>query len=422
MARLQFSELKPHSRWESVSKRDWTDWHWQMRSSLTRQLDFESIFHLSAEETEGFESSQGLFQIRTTPYYASLADPGNPCDPIRRIFMPHKNELKDPYQAQLDPLGERRNRPASRIIHRYSDRALFLVTDVCGTYCRYCTRKHFTASDEFLPSETEYQDALKYLHSHTGIREVILSGGDPLTLSDAQLDRVLSDLRKIEHIEIIRIGSRMPVINPFRVTETLAKILRKHAPIFLMSHFNHPRELTLEAKTALTHLVDNGTPVMNQMVLLNGINNDAGVIQALSRRLLVLRVKPYYMFQCDPSFGTDHLRTSVESSLRLQRELWGHLSGLAMPTLALDIPSGGGKTYLVPDFQTSLTAPTAENTEIGSIREFRGWDGVQATYISPPESTMLLPSDAHLYRSEWDELKAAKLSCQESARSETIEA
>ncbi|MBX9765824.1 MAG: KamA family radical SAM protein, partial [Bdellovibrionales bacterium] len=314
---LKFEDVTPGSQWKSVSKRDWSDWQWQMRSSIATLPQFESTFQLSPEERRGF-SSDGLFQIRTTPYYASLANPIDPADPIRRIFMPHEKELSDPYQSMLDPLGERKNRVSPRIIHRYSDRALFLVTDVCGTYCRYCTRKHFTATDEFLPSQAEYTSAIDYIKTHQGIREVILSGGDPLTLSDLQLERILKDLRDIPHVEIIRIGTRMPVINPFRVTEELGKVLRKYAPVFLMSHFNHPRELTKEASVALANLVDNGIPVMNQMVLLNGVNNHAAIVQALSRRLLYLRVKPYYMFQCDPSFGTDHLRTSVESSLRIQ--------------------------------------------------------------------------------------------------------
>lgn len=408
---LQFDPVTPASPWKSVSIRDWSDWQWQMRSSLTTLAQFETTFRLSREERLGFES-HGLFQIRTTPYYASLASPTDPRDPIRRIFMPHEKELKDPFQSMLDPLGEKKNLAAPRIIHRYSDRVLFLVTDVCGTYCRYCTRKHFTATDEFMPSQNEYNEALAYIQRHPGIREVILSGGDPLTLSDGHLERILKDLRKIPHVEIIRLGTRMPVINPFRVTEALSKILRTYAPVFVMSHFNHPRELTAEARLALSNLVDSGIPVMNQMVLLNGVNNDAAIVQALSRRLLYLRVKPYYMFQCDPSFGTDHLRTSVEASLRIQRELWGHLSGLAMPNLALDIPEGGGKTYLVPNFQTA---------QEGSVRKFKGWDGVSAQYISPPDSEMISPSDALKYRKEWEILKDAKLSCQEPEESQTIE-
>jgi lysine 2,3-aminomutase len=274
-----------------------------------------------------------------------------------------------------------------------------LITDICSVYCRFCTRKHFTGQEQAFLRPQEYQEALDYIRSHPGIREVILSGGDPLTVSDAQLDRVLHDLRAIEHVEIIRIGSRMPVVAPMRITENLAKILRAHAPVFMMTHFNHPRELTEEAARALTLLVDHGIPVMNQMVLLNGVNNSPAIIQALSRRLLFLRVKPYYMFQCDPSIGADDLRTSIDDSLQIQRELWGHLSGLAMPVYAVDIPDGGGKTALTPNFEVARGEDR---------RVFEGWDGITAEYVNPDPSRRRLPLDADLYQQEWDELRSAK--------------
>ncbi len=386
----------PHP--QNISPEQWASWTWQLQNSLKNQQDFARQFSLEDSEKRAFEEGSEVFNIRTTPYYASLAH-DHPQDPIRRILMPSDLELQPGRQSLLDPLGERKNNPVSRIIHRYSDRVLFLVTDICSVYCRYCTRKHFTGQDQAFIKAHEYEQALNYIRSHIGIREVILSGGDPLTLSDAQLDRVLGDLRAIEHVEIIRIGTRIPVVCPMRVTEPLVRILRKHKPIFLMTHFNHPRELTAEAKTALELFVDHGIPVMNQMVLLNGVNNHPAIIQALSRRLLYLRVKPYYMFQCDPSEGTDHLRTSVEESLRIQKELWGHLSGLAMPTLSLDIPDGGGKTYLVPDFEVARTAES---------RTYRGWDGVEAEYRNPPPEQSLTPVDAQEYQSEWETLKAGK--------------
>ncbi|MGZ6449775.1 MAG: KamA family radical SAM protein, partial [Pseudobdellovibrionaceae bacterium] len=271
--------------------------------------------------------------------------------------------------------------------------------DICSVYCRYCTRKHFTGQEPAFIKTDEYTEALNYIKAHPGVREVILSGGDPLTVSDAQLDRTLYDLRKIEHVEIIRVGTRMPVVCPMRVSEDLVKILRKHKPVFLMSHFNHPREITAEAAQALELFVDNGVPVMNQMVLLNGVNNHAAIVQALSRRLLYLRVKPYYMFQCDPSRGTDHLRTSIEDSLEIQKELWGNLSGLAMPTLSLDIPGGGGKTYYVPNYEIQASSEK---------RSYRGWDGVDAEYVNPPQESIQKPLDAEVYMEEWQSLKAAK--------------
>ncbi len=380
---------------------NWFDWKWQVRSSLSSLGDFEKAFHLTDEERLGFEKPE--FQIRCTPYYASLASENNPHDPIRKILVPTVRELQPGLQQMLDPLGERANNPAPRVIHRYPDRCLFLVTDFCSVYCRYCTRKHFTATDQSFVRSSEYDQALSYLKSKTGLREVILSGGDPLTLSDSVLDRVLTDLRSIEHIEIIRIGSRMPVVCPMRVTEELVSVIKKHHPVFMMTHFNHPRELTSEAAQALTRMVDAGIPTFNQLVLLNGVNNHPAVISALSRRLMYLRVKPYYMFQCDPSFGTDHLRTSVEDSLSIQRELWGNLSGLAMPNLSLDIPDGGGKAGLTPNFEI-------ERTWNGDIetRVYEGWDGKRAVYVSPSSSTIVKPIDAEVYLREWESLKRAK--------------
>ena len=389
---------KMHQMSELISMQDWQSWTWQLRQSLKKKEDFSRQFKLSESELLAFHSGAELFNIRTTPYYASLCH-NDTNDPIRRILMPTAQELAMGYQAQLDPLAETKNNPAPRIIHRYPDRVLFLVTDICSVYCRYCTRKHFTGQEQAFIKEDEYQQALRYIQSRPGIREVILSGGDPLTLSDGQIERVLSDLRKIEHLEIIRLGSRMPVVCPMRMTNELVTILKKFKPVYLMTHFNHPRELTLEAKAALDLLVDSGIPVMNQMVLLNGVNNHPAIVQALSRRLLYLRVKPYYMFQCDPSRGTDHLRTSLEDSESILRELWGNLSGLAMPNLSVDIPSGGGKVTLTPNFEISRSEQE---------REYRGWDGVTEKYINPSAQQKMLPLDFTEYVNEWEELKNAK--------------
>lgn len=383
----------------NINEDQWMSWAWQLQNASKTQVDFARQFDLTPSEQRGFEEGRELFQIRSTPYYLSLiADDVN--DPVRRMIFPQAQELEMGAQSEADPLGEKRNSPTPRILHRYPDRVLFLVTDMCSVYCRYCTRKHFTGQDQALPKVDEYNAALDYIRSHPGIREVILSGGDPLTLGDRHLDRILTDLRAIEHVEIIRIGTRMPVVCPMRVTAELIAILKKAQPVFLMTHFNHPKELTVEARTALAAFVDNGIPVMNQMVLLNGVNNHPAIVQALSRRLLYLRVKPYYMFQCDPSPGTDHLRTSVDESLALQRELWGTLSGLAMPTLSLDIPNGGGKTTLVPNFLVEHE---------GDLRVYKGWDGVRGEYRNPIKGQTLLPADWQQYDPEWQATKNAKV-------------
>ena len=400
MMAFKFPSVTPRI---SVDPLQWMDWSWQMRKGLKTQGDHAQYFTLTPEEQQGFAQSQNIFRAQTTPYYASLASANNAFDPIRRILMPSSEEFDGPgpVQQMLDPLGERKasNNPTARVVHRYSDRVLFLVTDLCSVYCRYCTRKHFTATDQAFLNSKEYADALDYIRAHKGVREVIFSGGDPLTLSDGIVERILSDVRRIEHIEIIRVHSRMPVVAPMRITDALVQILQKNKPVYLITHFNHPKEITAESAMAVEKLVDHGIPTLNQMVLLNGVNNHPAIIQALSRRLLYLRVKPYYMFQCDPSQGTDHLRTSIEDSLEIQRELWGHLSGLAMPTYIVDIPDGGGKAALTPNFQTA---------QEGRVRNFKGWDGVEAQYVSPEK--IIKPIDAEDYLEEWETLKSGKQS------------
>lgn len=397
MARFVFQKAP---QFDLISSADWNNWQWQLRSSLKSLSDFEKHFVLTEEERSAFFGAESTFNIRTTPYYASLAHKTVSSDPIRQILMPHALEKVPGLQQMLDPLGEKKNNPTPRIIHRYSDRCLLLITDTCSVYCRFCTRKHFTGQEQAFLKAEELEKALEYIRKHPGIREVILSGGDPLTVSDAQLDRVLSSLRMIDHVEIIRIGTRMPVVCPQRITDELVQIIRKNKPVFLMTHFNHPRELTEEAAFALEKCVDHGIPVFNQMVLLNGVNNHEAIVQALSRRLLYLRVKPYYMFQCDPSEGTDHLRNSIEDSLEIQKKLWGHLSGLAIPHYSIDIPHGGGKAYKVPNFEVAHE---------GTRRSFKGWDGVEADYISPEPEKIRKPLDWELYQEEWMQIQNSKL-------------
>lgn len=381
-----------------ITETDWLNPQWQMQNSLRSLADFQRYFNLADDESSVFHESSELFNIRCTPYYAALTQ-NKPHHPVRKILMPNQKELTSENQEMLDPLGEKKNQKSKRLIHRYSDRALLLITDFCSVYCRYCTRKHFTGQDQVLAKKEELDEALTYIKAHPGIKEVILSGGDPLTLSDAVLDRVLFEIRKIEHVEIIRIGSRMPVVCPQRITEDLCKILKKYKPVYFMNHFNHPKEITELAAEKLEMIVDHGVPSFNQMVLLNGVNNHEAIVQALSRRMLYLRVKPYYMFQCDPSQGTDYLRTSIANSLKIQKNLWGHLSGLAMPNLAIDIPDGGGKIYYTPNFETS---------RVENAIHYKGWDGVEGKYVSPPESDIIDPIDAEDYFAEWQSIQNSK--------------
>lgn len=366
---------------ENIEAKDWFNWTWQMKNGPKNRAEFSRYVELTKDESAYFDSSSEIFKARGTPYYLSIAA-HSPA--IRRIIVPRINEFKSGNQEMNDPLGEEVHSPTNRIVHRYPDRVLFLVTDVCSVYCRYCTRKYFTGNDQAFIKSEEYESALTYIKSHSEIKEVILSGGDPLTLSDNKIFQVLKDIRAINHIEIIRIGTRMPVVNPMRVSNELALGMREYGPVFLMTHFNHPKELTFESAEALSKVVDHGIPVFNQMVFLNGVNNHPAIVKALSRRLLYLRTKPYYMFQCDPSMGTDHLRTSIEESEAIQRELWGKLSGLAMPNLSIDIPNGGGKVGVVPNFEV---------TREDGKRVYRGWDGKKGEYINPPSLQHELPPD-----------------------------
>ena len=401
MAKLEFKKTEPAP---FASPEQWGDWRWQMRSLLSSLADFVKVFELSDEERAAL-ADRPHFPVKATPYYAGLASRTNPSDPIRRLILPTRREQAPGTQQMADPLGERKNTArgvGERLIHRYPDRVLFLITDQCSVYCRYCLRKHFTGGDEAFIGSKEYEAALNYIRSKPGLREIILSGGDPLTISDSRIERVLFDLRAIDHIEIIRIASRMPVVCPMRITDESVQLFRKFKPVVFMTHFVHPREITLEAAESLEKLVDHGVPVFNQMVLLNGVNNHPAIVQALSRRLLYLRVKPYYMFQCDPSEGTDHFRISVDESLAIQRELWGRLSGLAMPNLSLDIPGGGGKVGLVPNFETSVP-PQSKAT----IRTFKGFDGIEGEYIDPAHPSVP-PDDVNEYLPEWEALKGLK--------------
>lgn len=370
---MKFS-FKILGRPKNIPANLWQDWKWQLKNI---QKNFENT----------------AFPEGSTPYYRRLA---NQHPILKQIIKVTKKEYVTGRQQMRDPLGEEKHSPYPYLIHRYPDRVLFLITDNCGIYCRYCTRKRFTGQNKAFISEKKQAKALSYIKKNSGIREVILSGGDPLTLSDSLLKRILSRIRSIEHIEIIRVASRMPVVCPMRLTKELIKIFKTYQPLFLMTHFNHPSEISKEAQKSLTKVANAGVLMFNQTVLLNKINNHPALIQALMRRLLYLRVKPYYMFQCDPSEGSDHFRTSIENSKWIQRELWGRFSGLALPNLSLDIPGGGGKVGLVPDF---LLKKSENNWS------FKGWDGSEEAYVNPLADQNWPEEQLENYKQEWDQLK-----------------
>ena len=372
--------FKALGRPETVPAAYWNDWKWQLKNT---------------KKAFKYEKDNALFSTGSSPYYLRLIELYPLLSPI---IQPTAKEQAPALQEMKDPLGEEKHSPYPRLIHRYPDRVLFLLTDQCAVYCRYCTRKRFTGKKQALISKTEQEQAFSYIKKNEGIREVILSGGDPLNLTDSVLEQILQKLRLIEHIEIIRIASRMPVVCPMRLTDSLIKILKKYQPVFLMTHFNHPLELTKEVQIALNSIANAGILIFNQTVLLKKINNHPSIIQALMRRLLYLRVKPYYMFQCDPSEGTDHFRTSIQNSQWIQRELWGRFSGLALPNLSLDIPGGGGKVSFVPNFVTK-----AEDKQWS----FKGWDGWEETYINPLTEELEdgFENQPEEYKKEWENLK-----------------
>ena len=383
--KLYFSQIqKP----KAVSLKDWLNWRWQMRHALKTKVSFTNYFHLDKDKQKAFQS-QSRFAVQSTPYYAELA---RAYPLLQKVILPDRRENQKGRQALKDPLGEENHSPIKHIIHRYPDRVVFLITDMCPIYCRYCTRKRFTAQEKKIIPLKEYQKALHYIKNNIGIREIILSGGDPLTLTDTLLEKVLQDLRSLEHIEIIRIGSRMPAVCPMRFSPSFMNMIKKYHPVFIMSHFNHPAEITKESAHALTQLANHGIPVYNQMVLIRGLNNHPAVVQALSRRLLFLRARPYYMFQCDPSLGTDHLRTSLKNSRWIQKSLWGVLSGLATPRLSVDLPGGGGKVDLSPKSHISTQKQATC---------FKGWDGMRAVYKDPAQSQSPPKEDMKEYLKEW---------------------
>ncbi|OJU09394.1 MAG: lysine 2,3-aminomutase [Alphaproteobacteria bacterium 64-11] len=322
-----------------------------MRSRIRSLDDLERVFALSPEEREAVARHTGPLPVGITPYYASLMGRANPGEALRRTHVMTPDEyLLTPGEAD-DPLGEDHDTVVPGLVHRYPDRVLFLVTGTCSTYCRYCTRSRMVGNPggEYEFSTRQWEKALAYLEEHTEVRDVLLSGGDPLTLGDDKLDWLLGRLRAIRHIEFLRIGTKMPVVTPQRVTKALTRILKKHHPLWMSIHFTHPAELTAETQEAVARLADAGIPLGSQTVLLKGINDDAAVMKSLMHGLLRNRVKPYYLYMCDPIRGSAHFRTPVEKGLEIISALRGHTTGYATPIFCIDAPGGGGKIQLAPD-------------------------------------------------------------------------
>lgn len=358
-----------------VPEREWNDWRWQARNMLTTADELAAVITLSDAERAGLAASAHLFRVGVTPYYASLMDPVNPACPIRMQALPATREGDVRAEELRDPLGEEGHQPTPCVIHKYPDRALFLVIDRCAIYCRHCNRRRLVGGDD-PPTSAEIEAGLDYIARTRRIRDVLISGGDPLLLSTAKLDYLLGRLRAIPHLEIIRIGTRVPVVNPMRVDDELCAMLRKHHPLYVNTHFNHPRELTPEARAACVRLVDHGIPVGNQAVLLRGINSSVRCLRALMRELLKTRVKPYYLFQGDTVIGTDHLRTPVEAAIELYGKLRGWMTGMGVPHLVIDAPGGGGKLPIGPSYLEDIGEDTV------TVRTYRG---ARVAYPQPRE-------------------------------------
>ncbi len=336
----------------SVDPTTWSDWRWQLRSRVKSLADLERIFRLSDDEREAVRRHSGSLPVGITPYYASLLDRDDAADGLRRTHIPVGQEyIRTPGEAD-DPLGEDHDAAVPGLVHRYPDRVLFLATGFCSTYCRYCTRSRMVgeAGADYSFSRPQWEKALAYIEAHPEIRDVLISGGDPLTLSDDRLDYLLDRLRRIRHIEFIRLGTKVPIVLPMRVTRSLVRTLRKHHPIWMSIHVTHPSELTPEATHALTRLADAGIPLGSQTVLLKGINDDVATMKSMMHGLLMRRVKPYYLYQCDPITGSAHFRTSVDKGLEIIEGLRGHTTGYAVPQFVIDAPGGGGKIPLLPEY------------------------------------------------------------------------
>jgi lysine 2,3-aminomutase len=377
--------------WRDVTDGQWNDWRWQVKHSIRTPDALKKVLRLTAAEEEGFLATREVFQMAITPYYAALMDHGDPSCPIRRQAVPNIAETHVTDAEMSDPLTEDAHVVAPGLVHRYPDRALLLVNNMCAMYCRFCTRKRYTgAVNETLP-KAEFQQVLDYLHAHPEVRDVLVSGGDPFMMADARLDELLAGLRSVPSVEVIRIGSRVPVVLPMRVTAELAQILRKYAPVWVNTHFNHPKELTPEARAACARLVDAGIPMGNQTVLLKGVNSSVRTLKTLFQQLVATRVWPYYLYQCDLVEGTDHFRTPVSKGLEVMEQLRGHTSGFAIPTFVVDTPGGGGKIPLSPQYQISASA---EETTLRNF-EFRTFH-----YPEPVERDCSCPYEAKFFREE----------------------
>ena len=359
---------------KDVTDEQWNDWHWQVNNRLNTVDQIKQVVDLTADEEADIAKVMDGFRVGITPYYASLMDPDDPGCPVRRQAVPILEETHRSEADMLDPLHEDEDSPAPGLTHRYPDRVLFLITDQCSMYCRHCTRRRLAGETDGARSMDDINACIDYIRRTPVVRDVLLSGGDCLCVEDDVLEYIISELRKIEHVEIVRLGSRTPVVMPQRITDDLCNMLKKYHPIWLNTHFNHPKEMTPEAMEACRKLADAGIPLGNQSVLLRGVNDDVHVMRNLMHVLVKNRVRPYYIYQCDLSLGIEHFRTPVSKGIEIIEGLRGHTSGYAVPTFVVDAPGGGGKTPVMPQYVISQTPDKII---------LRNYEGVITTYTEP---------------------------------------
>lgn len=373
--------MKVNRRYElfkDVPDESWNDWKWQLKNRIENVDELKKYLPLAPEEEEGARKCIEILRMAITPYYLSLIDPNDPDDPIRKQAVPTANELYKSKADQVDPLHEDADSPVPGLTHRYPDRVLFLITDQCSMYCRHCTRRRFAGNSDCAMPLEQIDKAIEYIAKTPVIRDVLLSGGDALLVSDERLEYIIKKLRAIPHVEIIRIGSRTPVVMPQRITPELVNMLKKYHPIWLNTHFNHPNEITPESKRACEMLADAGIPLGNQSVLLRGVNDCVHVMKDLVHELVKIRVRPYYIYQCDLSMGLEHFRTTVSKGIEIIEGLRGHTSGFCVPTFVVDAPGGGGKIPVMPNYLISQSQ---------SKVVLRNYEGVITTYSQPENYT-----------------------------------
>lgn len=356
----------------------WNDWKWQVKNRIETLDELKKYINLTPEEEEGVSQSLKTLRMAITPYYLSLIDLNNPNCPIRKQAIPTGAETHQAAADLLDPLHEDEDSPVLGLTHRYPDRVLFLITDMCSMYCRHCTRRRFAGQTDKETPSNRIQKAIDYIAQTPQVRDVLLSGGDALMVSDKMLESIIERLRAIPHVEIIRIGTRTPVVCPQRITDDLVNMLKKYHPIWLNTHFNHSNEITLEAKQACEKLANAGIPLGNQSVLLRGVNDCVHIMKNLVQDLVKIRVRPYYIYQCDLSMGLEHFRTPVSKGIEIIENLRGHTSGYAVPTFVVDAPGGGGKTPVMPQYVISQSP----NRIV-----LRNFEGLITTYSEPSEYT-----------------------------------